>query len=57
MAYRMLISVYHLHCCMSAKGNCDDNACAESFFHSQKVECIHGEHFNRVPRCVNPYLN
>ncbi|EEQ1840760.1 IS3 family transposase, partial [Escherichia coli] len=22
-----------------------DNACVESFFHSLKVECIHGEHF------------
>ena len=28
---------------MSAKGNCYDNACAESFFHSLKVEAIHGE--------------
>ncbi|MFP1810506.1 IS3 family transposase, partial [Lonsdalea quercina] len=24
---------------------CYDNACAESFFHSLKVECIHGEYF------------
>lgn len=30
---------------MSAKGNCYDNTCAESFFHSLKVECIHGERF------------
>lgn len=30
---------------MSAKGCCYDNACAESFFHSLKVECIHGERF------------
>ncbi len=30
---------------MSAKGNCYDNACAESFLHSLKVECIHGERF------------
>lgn len=30
---------------MSAKGNCYDNACAESFFHSLKVEAVHGEHF------------
>jgi transposase InsO family protein len=28
---------------MSAKGNCYDNACAETFFHSLKVEAIHGE--------------
>lgn len=30
---------------MSAKGNCYDNACAESFFYSFKVEAIHGEYF------------
>ncbi|WP_159338646.1 IS3 family transposase [Erwinia rhapontici] len=30
---------------MSAKGCCYDNACAESFFHSLKVELIHGEYF------------
>ncbi len=30
---------------MSARGNCYDNACAESFFHSLKVEAIHGERF------------
>ena len=28
---------------MSAKGCCYDNACAESFFHTMKVELIHGE--------------
>ncbi|SRB31646.1 transposase insF [Escherichia coli] len=31
---------------MSAKGYCYDNACVESFFHSLKVECIHGERFS-----------
>ena len=30
---------------MSARGNCYDNACAESFFHTLKVEAIHGERF------------
>lgn len=30
---------------MSAKGNCYDNACAERFFHTIKVEAIHGERF------------
>jgi len=28
---------------MSRKGNCWDNACAESFFHSLKVETLQGE--------------
>jgi transposase InsO family protein len=45
MAYQGLIRAHHLRCSMSAKGNCYDNACAESFFHSLKVECIHGERF------------
>lgn len=30
---------------MSVKGCFYDNAYAESFFHSLKVECIHGEHY------------
>lgn len=29
-------------CSMSRKGNCWDNAVAESFFHSLKVEAVHG---------------
>ena len=30
---------------MSAKGSSYDTACAESFPHSLKVECIYGERF------------
>ena len=43
--YQKLIAEYKLRCSMSAKGNCYDNACAESFFHSLKVELIHGVRF------------
>lgn len=43
--YQRLIKTHGLLCSMSAKGNCYDNACAESFFHSLKVEAIHGERF------------
>jgi putative transposase len=43
--YQKLINNHELLCSMSAKGNCYDNACAESFFHSLKVEAIHGERF------------
>ena len=43
--YQKLIKENQLLCSMSAKGNCYDNACAESFFHSLKVEAIHGEKF------------
>ena len=46
LVYQELIRANHLRCSMSAKGNCYDNACAESFFHSLKVECIHGERFS-----------
>jgi transposase InsO family protein len=41
--YQSLLSQHELVCSMSAKGNCYDNACAESFFHSLKVEVVHGE--------------
>lgn len=43
--YQALLNRHNLRGSMSAKGCCYDNACAESFFHSLKVECIHGEHF------------
>jgi len=43
--YRALLDEQGLICSMSGKGNCYDNACAESFFHSFKVEAIHGERF------------
>lgn len=41
--YRDLISTYNLRQSMSRKGNCWDNACVESFFHSMKVEAIQYE--------------
>ena len=44
-SYQELLKEHGLICSMSAKGNCYDNACAESFFHSLKVEAIHGERF------------
>lgn len=44
-AYRQRLEKNQLWGSMSAKGNCYDNACAESFFHSLKVEAIHGERF------------
>jgi putative transposase len=44
-AYQTLIRKHGLLCSMSAKGCCYDNACAESFFHTLKVEVTHGERF------------
>ena len=43
--YQTLLRKNRLICSMSAKGCCYDNACSESFFHSLKVEAIHGEKF------------
>lgn len=41
--YRRTLAGHGLIQSMSRKGNCWDNACVESFFHSMKVEAIHGE--------------
>ena len=41
--YRSLIERNKLQQSMSRKGNCWDNACAESFFHSLKVEAVQYE--------------
>ena len=41
--YRQLINQHGLQQSMSRKGDCWDNACAESFFHSLKVEAIQFE--------------
>ncbi|HHH4715417.1 TPA: IS3 family transposase [Escherichia coli] len=43
--YQAQLKRHNLRGSMSAKGCCYDNACVESFFHSLKVECIHGERF------------
>ena len=44
--FQSLIANHQLRCSMSKKGDCYDNACAETFFHSLKVELIHGERYN-----------
>ncbi|MCP5421159.1 MAG: IS3 family transposase, partial [Gammaproteobacteria bacterium] len=43
--YQALLGQFDLLCSRSGKGDCFDNACAESFFHSLKIEAIHGERF------------
>lgn len=40
--FQRLLERHGLHCSMSKRGDCYDNACAESFFHSLKVELTHG---------------
>ena len=41
--FRGLLKTHAIQCSMSRKGNCWDNAVAESFFHSLKVELVHGK--------------
>ena len=43
--YQALFDKHDLVCSMSGKSNCYDNAVAESFFHTLKVEMVHGESF------------
>jgi putative transposase len=43
--YQTMLKVYGLTCSMSRKGNCWDNAVAESFFHSIKTEMIYTERY------------
>jgi len=44
-AYRERLALLGITASMSRKGNCYDNAFAESFFHSLKVELIHRRKF------------
>ena len=48
-----------LVCSMSKRGDCFDNACAETFFHSLKVELTHGVRYptrEQVRREVFEYI-
>lgn len=42
--YQRLLAHYGIECSMSRKGNCYDNAVAESFFATLKKELLDGEH-------------
>ena len=43
--YQRALDAHGMVCSMSRKGNCWDNAVAESFFHTLKVETVHGVRF------------
>jgi transposase InsO family protein len=43
--YQRLLKTHEMVCSMSRRGNCWDNAVAESFFHSLKTECTHHENY------------
>lgn len=44
-AFQALLKTAEIRCSMSRKGNCWDNAVAESFFHTLKVELIHARSY------------
>jgi putative transposase len=43
--YRTMLATHGIECSMSRKGNCWDNAVAESFFHTLKTELVHHEDY------------
>lgn len=43
--YQRMLRKHGLICSMSGTGNCYDNACAETFFHSLKIEAIYGHRY------------
>src|SRR4029450_3772368 len=45
-SYRQLLTQHAIEPSMSRKGNCWDNAVAESFFHTLKTELVYMEDFN-----------
>lgn len=54
-----MIKDHGLICSMSGKGNCYDNAVAESFFHTLKAKLIHGQRFSSrelLRQEVFPYI-
>ena len=57
--FQSLIEKHQLRCSMSKKGDCYDNACAETFFHSLKVELIHGVRYTtreEAKRAIFDYI-
>jgi len=43
--YQAMLKTHNIRCSMSRKGNCWDNAVAESFFHTLKTELVHHEDY------------
>ena len=44
--FQRMLTRFGISASMSRKGNCWDNACAETLFGSLKVERLHGQRFN-----------
>jgi transposase InsO family protein len=57
--FRRKLEIFKCVSSMSRKGNCYDNACAESFFHSIKVEWLQHKHFytrNQARLAIEEYI-
>jgi len=56
---KTILETHHMHQSMGSTGSCYDNAITESFFHTLKVEAIHGERFEtreELERTVFDYI-
>jgi len=51
--YQELLRSHGMICSMSGKGNCYDNAVAESFYHTLKVELVHGRSYQSRREAVS----
>jgi putative transposase len=54
--FREVLKEYGITPSMSRKGNCWDNACAETLFGSLKVERLHGEHYQSIRQAKDATL-
>ncbi len=54
--YQKLLVSNKIVCSMSKKGDCYDNACAETFFHSLKVEWVYDETFATHEICKSSVI-
>lgn len=57
--YRDTLEKHGMVCSMSRKGECHDNAVAESFFHTLKEECVYDENFttrNEARQSIFKYI-
>lgn len=50
--YQKILKKNKIICSMSKKGDCYDNACAETFFHSFKVEWVFDKIFKSYDECI-----
>ena len=58
-AFQQLLDDHGITCSMSGTGNCDDNAVAESFFHTLKTECVNFDRYETreyAKQCIFEYV-